>query len=412
MSNKQINLEQQSMNSNRRTFLETTGKIGAAAAVTALASGKVLGANEKIRLGGIGTGDRGTDRLRTAKRLGAEIVAFADVNDAMMDRACEKLEVNPQRYVDYNDLLARDDVDGVIVAAPDHWHYQIVIDALKAGKDIYIEKPLTRTIEEGQKIVQAVKESKQIVQVGNHRRSGEHWAIAQEKYAEGKIGEIKYVRTWDCRYRLVDPYQRRAEDKELYNPTRIDWDRFLGTAPKIPFNAERCSAWRWFWDYAGGLMTDIGPHMLDVAMWITSCMGPSSVVCDGGNYHYPRWETPDNVHAILDCSTFAIVFSVQFMNGYEKDGAAFYGTEGSIIQSPDGNFRLYNTDNKEVESWKRGDEGTNHMKNFMDCMRSRKEPNSPVEMGHRVITGAHLANISYREGKRVEWDVKNERIVS
>ena len=159
-------------------------------------------------------------------------------------------------------------------------------------------------------------------------------------------------------------------------------------------------------------MTDIGPHMLDVAMWITGSPGPSSVVCDGGNYHYPRWETPDNVHAVLDCDTFAIVFSVQFMNGYERDGAAFYGTKGSVVQCPDGYFRLFNTDNQEVEAWKQTDESTPHMQNFLDCMRSRKEPNSPIETGHRVITGAHLANISYRESKRVEWDVKNEKRIS
>ena len=110
--------------------------------------------------------------------------------------------------------------------------------------------------------------------------------------------------------------------------------------------------WRWFWDYAGGLMTDIGPHMLDVAMWVTECPGPVRVVCNGGNYHYPRWETPDNVHAILDCATYAIVFDVQFMNGYEGDGAAFYGTKGSLIQERDGNFKVYDLDNKVTEEWK------------------------------------------------------------
>lgn len=396
---------------NRRTFMEVTGKAGAVVAMSAMAPRTVLGANERIRLGGIGTGDRGTDRLRTAQRLGAEIVAFADVNEAMLDRACERCEIKPNRYVDYNELLARDDIDGVIVAAPDHWHYQIVIDAIKAGKDIYIEKPLSRTIEEGQKMVETAEHSDRVIQVGNHRRSGKHWAIAHEKVSEGKIGEVKYVRTWDCRYRLIDPYQDRAKDSNLFNPDRIDWERFLGSAPKRPFDAERCSAWRWFWDYAGGLMTDIGPHMLDVAMWITNCQGPTSVVCDGGNYHYPRWETPDNVHAVLDCGTFAIVFSVQFMNGYEKDGAAFYGTQGSIIQCPDGKFRLFDTKNKELEVWDYGDEGTAHMQNFLDCMRDRKAPNSPIEMGHRVITGAHLANISYREGVRVEWDVQAEKRV-
>ena len=404
------NASTRSQATGRRTFMEHTAKAGAAVALTAMAPPSALGANDRIRLGGIGTGDRGSDRLRVAERLGAEIVAIADVNEAMLDRCAGSLKSSkPARHRDHQDLLARDDVDGVIIASPDHWHYQMVIDTLAAGKDIYIEKPLTRTIEEGQRIVKAVEATDRVVQVGNHRRSGEHWAIAHEKVASGAIGQIKYVRAWDCRYRLTDPYQQRSQDKQLFDPKRIDWDRFLGSAPNRPFNAERCSAWRWFWDYAGGLMTDIGPHMLDVAMWITECDGPSSVVCDGGNYHYPRWETPDNVHAVLDCDTFAIVFSVQFMNGYERDGAAFYGTEGSVIQMPDGYFHLFDTKDKELEKWKYSYEGTAHMQNFLECMRDRKQPNSPAEMGHRVITGAHLANISYREGVRVEWDMDTER---
>ncbi|MEW6236831.1 MAG: Gfo/Idh/MocA family oxidoreductase [Candidatus Omnitrophota bacterium] len=397
---------------NRRDFMRKAAETGlGVAAITSLASPRALGANERLRIGGIGAGDRGQDRLRTAKRLGAEIAALADVNDAMLDLCDSKLEQKTDRYRDYKELLAREDIDGVIIAAPDHWHHDMLIDSIAAKKDIYAEKPLSRTIEEGQNMVKAVKASDCIVQVGNHRRSGKHWAIAHDIVASGKIGDIKWVRTWDCRYRLDDPYQRRALDKKLFDPKRIDWDRFLGKAPQIPFDAERCSAWRWFWDYAGGLMTDIGPHMLDVAMWITDCAGPARVVCNGGNYHYPRWETPDNVHAILDCETFAIVFDVQFMNGYEGDGAAFYGTKGSLIQERDGTFNIYDTDNNVIDSIESSDEGTAHMQNFFDCIRSRKQPNSPAEMGHRVIIGAHLANISYRSGKRVEWDPRNERFL-
>lgn len=386
----------------RRQFIATAATVGAA--LSPFAPSSAYGANERVRLGGIGTGDRGTDRLRTAKRLGAEIVALADINEAMLDRAEGALDQKADRYRDYNDLLAREDIDGVIIASPDHWHHDMVIDALAAKKDIYIEKPFSRTIDEGNAMVDAVKAAQQVVQVGNQRRSGAHWKRAHDVVASGAIGEIKWVRTWDCRYRLIDPYQSRAENKELYNPDRIDWKRFLGTAPDRPFDAERCSAWRWFWDYAGGLMTDIGPHMLDVAMWVTESPGPVSVVCNGGNYHYPRWETPDNVHAILDCATYAIVFDVQFMNGYEGDGAAFYGTKGSLIQQRDGSFGLFDTSNQQIDKWDAGDDGTTHMQNFLDCIISRQTPNSPAEMGNRVIIGAHLANIAYRAGKRVNWD--------
>jgi len=397
----------------RRQFLQDSAPIAVAAATVAtLAPSRALGANERIRIGGVGTGDRGTDRLKVAKRLGAEIVALADVNEAMLDRAESQLQIKVPRYRNYHDLLARNDVDAVINATPDHWHRDVLLDALKAGKDVYTEKPLARTIEEGLDIVRAVKEAPdRVVQVGNQRRSGDHWKKARDLVAAGKIGAIKWVRTWDCRYRLVDPYQDRAGDSRLFDPKRIDWAMFLGKAPKRDFDAMRCSAWRWFWDYAGGLMTDIGPHMLDVAHWITDTNGPKSVVCNGGNYHYQGWETPDNVHAILDCGTFAIVFSVQFMNGFDRDGAAFYGTEGTIMQCSDGKFRLYDKKNKAVEEWDMMNDGEAHMQNFLDCCRSRRQPNSPAQTGHYVLTGAHLANISYREGRRMNWDVKAQKIV-
>jgi len=397
----------------RRNFVKTGVTAAATLAttsVTATSYGRILGANDRLRLGGIGPGDRGAGRLATAQQLGAQIVALADVNKGMLERA-QKILGNPveKTYVDYTDLLARQDIDGVIIATPDHLHRQVLIDAVRAGKDAYVEKPLTRTIEEGYDIVAKVKASKQVVQVGNQRRSGDHFKKARDLVASGAIGEIRFVRIWDFRYRPVDPYIKRSADPTLFSPALIDWPRFLGSAPKRPYDPKRASGWRWYWDYAGGLMTDIGPHWLDVAMWITGADGPRRVSCNGGNYQSPDWETPDNVHAILDCGTFAIVFMVQFMNGQEYDGAAFYGLEGSIVQENDKKLLVrYDNKRKVVESWKVTEEGTAHMQNFLDCMKSRKAPNSPVELANRVLIGAHLANESYRSGKRVQWDPLKE----
>lgn len=392
---------------NRRQFVtQTIATTLTAAGMPAFSYARIMGANDRIRLGGIGPGDRGAGRLTAAQKLGAEIVALADVNKGMLERA-QKLMPAPveKTYVDYNDLLARKDIDGVIIAVPDHLHRDTLLAAVRAGKDAYIEKPLCRTIEEGEQMVAAVKASKQIVQVGNQRRSGEHFKRARDIVASGGIGEIRFVRIWDFRYRPVDPYIKRSKDATLFAPELIDWPRFLGKAPKRPYDAKRASGWRWFWDYAGGLMTDIGPHWLDVAMWITGSDGPRSVVCNGGKYQNMDWETPDNVHAILDCGTFAIVFMVQFMNGQEYDGAGFYGVEGSIVQENNrGMLVRYDAKRKEVESWPVKDESPAHMQNFLDCMRSRKQPNSPVELGNRVLVGAHLANESFRTGKRVNWD--------
>ncbi len=389
----------------RRDFLISAGA-ATATAVTARSYARVLGANDRIRIGVIGPGQRGTDRMFRAKSLGADIVALADANKGLMELARTKLKNDELKtYGDYKELLARDDIDGVINATPDHLHHNVICDVVAAGKDLYTEKPLARTIEEGADIVQKVKATKQIVQVGNQRRSGEHFKKASEMIASGAIGQLRFIRIWDFRYRPVDPYIERSKDAKLFAPEMVDWDRFLGPAPKRPYDPRRASAWRWYWDYAGGLMTDIGPHWLDVAMWLSGSDGPHRVVCNGGNYQSPDWETPDNVHAILDCGAFAIVFMVQFMNGQEYDGAAFYGLEGSIVQENDKDRMVhYDKERKVVEEWKVGDEGTIHMRNFLDCMRSRQTPHSPVELAHRVLIGAHLANESYRTGKRVEWD--------
>jgi len=388
----------------RRSFI--TGTLLATAGVSASSYSRIVGANDRIRLGGIGSGDRGSGRLATAKKLGADIVALADVNKAMLDLAQKALGAPVEKtYVDYQDLLAQKDIDGVIIASPDHHHHRMLLDAVRAGKDAYIEKPLARTIEQGEDMVSKVKATKQIVQVGNQRRSGEHFKRARDLVEKGVIGPIRFVRIWDFRYRPVDPYTKRSSNREMFAPELIDWPRFLGSAPKRAFDAKRASAWRWYFDYAGGLMTDIAPHWLDVAMWITGSDGPRRVTCNGGNYQSPDWEWPDNVHATLDCGTFAIVFMVQFMNGQEYDGAAFYGLEGAIVQENDkGMMVRYDKKRKAVESWPIVEEGTAHMQNFLDCMKSRQQPNSPVELANRVLIGAHLANQSYLSGKRVEWD--------
>ena len=294
-----------------------------------------------------------------------------------------------------------------IIASSDHWHHEQAVDAVRAGKDVYLEKPMTRTIEEGRDLVRVVSATDRIVQVGNHRRSGPHWEKAREMVASGKLGELRFIRTWDTRYRPEDPYIARAK---TFKEKQIDWQRFLGTAPARPFDAIRCSAWRWFWDYAGGLMTDIGPHRLDVAHWISGTEGPRSVVCNGGNYHSPEWETPDNVHAILDCGTFCINFNVQFMNGYDRGGAGYYGTGGTILQQ---RLKMIHADTQGnvIEEWATPNEGDAHMANFLACVKNRRRPNSPVDVAQKVIAGAHLANISFRTGRRVHWDARQEKIL-
>ncbi|MDX2029942.1 MAG: Gfo/Idh/MocA family oxidoreductase, partial [Blastocatellia bacterium] len=258
------------MTDRRRFLQQATAATFTVAGMSARSYARIQGANDRIRLGGIGPGDRGAGRLAAAQKLGADIVALADANKGMLARAQKMLAAPVEKtFVDYNDLLAQKDLDGVIIATPDHLHHDCLLAAVRAGKDAYIEKPLARTIEEGENMVAAVKATRQLVQVGNQRRSGEHFQRARDIVASGGIGEIRFVRIWDFRYRPVDPYIKRSRDAALFAPELVDWTRFLGRAPKRPYDAKRASGWRWFWDYAGGLMTDIGPHWLDVAMWIT-----------------------------------------------------------------------------------------------------------------------------------------------
>ncbi len=390
----------------RRSFIGKTAGISAGLTLTALSTNNVLGANERLKVGVIGVGQRGRGRLRSAQDHGAEIVAICDVNQQAYGPA-EKIVrgAPPKRYDRHEDLLARDDIDCVIIASPDHWHRDHVIDAVKAGKDAYLEKPMAHSLEDSKEIVKAVQASGRIVQVGNQRRSGKHWEKARDMVAAGKIGDLRFVRTWDTRYRPVDPYVERAK---RFKAKEIDWKRFLGRAPSRPFDPVRVSAWRWFWDYGGGLMTDIGPHRLDVAHWISDTLGPKSVVCNGGNYHSPEWETPDNVHAILDCGTFCINFNVHFMNGFDGGGAGFYGTGGAIVQGH-GKMQFADSRGNVKEEWATPGEGELHMQNFLECVKSRKNPNSPVDVAHKVLVGAFLANESYLTGKRVGWDVESQK---
>lgn len=404
------------MKNNRRIFLQKTFKTTAFATLAIHAgSHSILGANDRIRLGVIGSGDRGTDRFRTAMALGAEVVAVCDVNQITLARARSLIDDKADAYNEHERVLERKDIDAVIIATPDHWHRDIFLDAMNAGKDVYQEKPLSKTIEEGKSMVEAAQKANRIVQIGNHRRSGSHWREAFKAIRDGLIGDIKWIRTYDCRnFSGGDPWQVRGRDLDRYDPAKIDWKRFLGSAPDRPYSPERCSAWRWFWDYAGGLLTDIGAHNVDVGLWMADTLNVKSVVANGGTYHFDFWETPDIVHTTMDCGTFSLDFSVNFVNGFDNYGHSIFGTKGSIVQHGNDPFvKAFTQDNpnEPVTKWEMNDEGTAHMQNFLDCVKSRQTPNSPIGTAHKIITACHLSNIAYRQGSKIQWDAERERII-
>src|SRR5262245_61636458 len=286
---------------NRRTFVQTSAALG----LSAVTYDRVLGANEKLNIGLIGSGGRGRSLMREAAKQGQNIVAVCDIAEFRIDQALADLKRTWYRpltatYHHHEKLLEHKGLDGVIIATPDHWHHDCLRSAMATNKDTYIEKPLSKSIEEGKSMVAMVRKTKCIVQVGNQRHSGDHWKRCRDVIQSKDFGDLVWVKVWDCRnWVKKDPFAPPSGFSLAQS--KIDWKTFLGKAPPREFDAHRYFAWRWYWDYAGGLMTDIGAHQLDIVQWLGGVeTGPKSVVANGGNYHFKYWETPDVIHGVWD----------------------------------------------------------------------------------------------------------------
>jgi predicted dehydrogenase len=408
----------------RRAFLKATSAAGAAA--FAAPAVQARGANERLVVGLIGCGNRGRTILRELIKLGHDVVALCDIADFRLATVARVVDDSgqdkPRFYYDYRRLLDRKDLDAVVIATPDHHHKDMLIAAMQADKHAYIEKPLTKSIDEGPEMIDAVRKAGKVVQVGNQRHSGPHWEEAARTVQARAFGQLVWAKVWDCRNWVAkgrDPFAPPTGFK--YDPDKLDWKAFLGPAPKRPFDPVRYWSWRWFWDYAGGLMTDIGAHQLDIVQWLGGVDAPKSAVANGGVYHFKnQWETPDVVHGVWDYGKFAATFSVQFVNGAEGVGAAFYGTRQTLLCDADpnrGSIRLYDTidritpDMKPVQEWKVVNETPLHVQNWVESIKFGVDPNSTVELGHRVILAAHLANLSYRTGKKIFWDDDRKEVI-
>jgi len=403
----------------RRSFLAST----AASLTFAAPAANALGANEKLNIGLIGCGGRGRSVLREAMKNEVNVVALADIagfrRETVADEVMNAGQPKPKVFKDYRELLDLKGLDGVIIATPDHHHRDCLLATMKANKHAYCEKPLSRTIDEGKEMVEAVRKAGCVVQVGNQRHSGEHWKRCYDVIQSADFGDLVWAKVWDTRNWVKrDPF---AVPKTFTQEQRdsVDWDAFLGHAPKRDFDPVRYWSWRWYWDYAGGLMTDIGAHQLDIVQWLGGVEAPKSVVANGGVYHFKHWETPDMIHGVWDYGKFGATFAVEFVNGHDGVGAAFYGTKMTLVADADagGEIRVFDTidklkpDMKPKMTWKVENELPAHVKNWLDCCRTGKDPNSTIELGHRVITAAHLANLSYRTGKKVFWDAERESVV-
>jgi predicted dehydrogenase len=388
------------MSENRRAFLKT------AAGMTAASYQRVMAANDRIRLAGIGTANRaGTLLSLAAKAQGTELVAFCDIYEPRRQAAKEKFNSAAQDYLDYREVLDRKDIDGVIIATPDHWHVPMTIDAVEAGKDVYVEKPISHSIEEGERLLQAMAGSKRIVQVGYQQRSWEHFKAAREIVASGKLGKITLVLvSW-----YQDYYRNRANVPE-FDVSKLDWKRFLGSAPPQQFVPLRFQRWRWFWDFGGGHLTDLYSHYCDVVHWCMDSYSPITAQVMGGRLSMPEYECPDTITAVYEYPGFQITHSGALHCALDAGNIVFRGSNALMKLNRDG-FAVYAErivpyektfyPQPETSMQSSGDGTVAHMQNFLDCVRNRKTPNGSVEIAVAASRAAHLGNAAYRKGARV-----------
>jgi len=420
--------------SSRRKFLRNAaagaagGVLTSAVASSAASQDRVAGAAKRIRVALIGCGGQGTGDLRNALRLGAQLVALCDVDDEQTAKAASRVltdfnQTPDLKTRDFRRVLDRQDVDAVIVGTPDHWHALPTIMACQAGKDVYVEKPLALTIGEGRVMVNAARRYDRIVQMGTQQRSSNHFRDAVAYVKSGALGKIRVVKAWAYQDWMGNiPPVPDAEP-----PATVDYDMWLGPAPKRPFNRNRFHFnFRWYYDYSGGLMTDWGAHMIDIANWGMGVTAPKSATSVGGKFGFPEdaEETPDTQQALWEYDGYSLIWEHATAIGqgpYMRDhGVAFHGNNGVLVVDRGGWEVLPETETKDNKKRYRmvgeprrgssGDMSQAHMKDFLDCMASRKRPASDVEIGHNSMIACHLGNIAFRTGRVIHWDVANEQI--
>ena len=402
----------------RRHFLKTTSST--AIALAASSYSRVLGANERISLGLIGAGGRGTSVLRNFQNNPAiQVVAVCDIWGERV-QAAQKQAPGAAAFSDHRALLARKDVDAVLIATPDHWHCPIAVDALNAGKDVYCEKPLTRIPAEGPPVVKAARENNRVCQVGMQQRSGKHYLEAKEKYFDsGKLGDITLARTW---WHGNSWHLRKAPASLQTKPADLDWAHFLGPVKWRDWDPQQYWNWRAYLDFGGGQVTDLFTHWIDVVHMFMGKDVPFSAQAAGGIYHYKDGRTaPDTINVLLqypDPNPFTATFEATLVPGITGDGIEMCGTDGRlwIDRSRYEYYPLKAKEPAEVVKAETiagtGDPLTqSHVNNFVDCVKSRALPNGDVLIGHRSAQASHLGNISYEQRRRIDFDITREEIL-
>jgi predicted dehydrogenase len=402
---------------NRRSFIKKAGLASAAAAGLTNLNPRAMGANEKVVLALIGCRAQGRHDAMAAIKQGAEVKTLCDIDDEIIRKVSPQIQgaqnKAPGSTKDFRHVLDDKDIDAVIIGTPDHWHAIPMVLACQAGKDVYVEKPLSQTIHEGHLMRDAARKYNRVVQVGTQRRSGEHFRTAVEYVASGKLGKVCLMKAWIT--------QRRGSignPPDGTPPPGVDYDMWLGPAPERPFNPMRFHYnWRFFWDYGNTELGNQGVHMLDVAMWaieemrgLDNCL-PKHVSNNSGIYWlHDAKEVPDTQVVTYDYGDMMLVWelhSFQDLHPLEGTdaGTAFYGTEGTLIVDGRG-WKVFGKKNEVVDSGRSS--GGSHQGNFLACVKSRKRPNADVELGRLSTTICHLGNISCRLKRDIDFDAKTE----
>ena len=381
----------------RRSFLIASG-------MTALASTRVFGANDTLRIGVIGAGGRMKGLLDCADKVAPyQIVAVSDVYTPHCDAVKERSKGLATTHVDYREVLEAD-IDAVIIASPDHWHVPMAVDALKAGKDVYLEKPVTHTLEEGATLAAAVRSSKRILQCGMQQRSWAHFRDAVDLIQAGSLGRVVQVRTY-----WWQNYQRDWARKPV-DQLALDWKRWLGSAPDQPYSEEKFTHWRWFWNFGGGAMTDLFTHWIDIVHWAMKADQPRQALMLGDKYVFEAWDCPDTIQAAFRYPGFDVVYEGMMSSSIDDGGLEFRGTEATLKINR-GGFTVHREgvprDENPVLSARSYRDGTiDHMQNFFDCIKGRKEPAAPVEAGVAAARAGQIGNLAFSRGGQTAWPTK------
>jgi predicted dehydrogenase len=415
----------------RRAFLKT---LAGSALATAASSRRVVGANDRVRVGFIGIGLIGRRHLLDFQaQPDCEIAGICEVSDERRDDGVATAGNAPARFDDFRQMLERSDIDAIVVSTPDHWHALMTIMACAAGKDVYVEKPLTHVLREGEWMIEAARRHRRVVQVGTQQRAGAHYQRARRLLQDGHIGEIRGARVSTARNIL--PGFTAPVGKPL---SAAQWDMWLGPAPLAPYEPTRgLYHFRWFWDYSGGQTTNLLAHEVDIVQWVTGQV-PHRVAAFAQRRSLTGiGETPDVFEGIFDYPGFLLNWSSREVAAGGRGGLEMFGTKGMLainrrgfeilpdpLLTPESQIPRFTgppvADTapawrceavKDVGYEQVRDQFRPHVRNFLDCVKSRQTPLADLEGAHQTSIACHLANIAMRTGRVIQWDPGRNDIV-